>query len=152
MKHWRRYEESFWEKVKKAEGCWEWTGSKLPRGYGNFGRQLVKEHSQLAHRWAWRFSHGRAAPQNRMVLHSCDNPCCVRPSHLFLGTQTDNMRDLASKGKHPQSLKTHCPQGHPYSEGNTKIFRRPGRNTFNRACIICLKESRHRQKIKRSNK
>lgn len=82
--------ERFWAKVSKTDGCWEWMGSRNNRGYGQLGLngKLV-----LAHR----FSMGM--PAGALVLHRCDNPPCVRPSHLFLGSHVDNMADMKSKGR-----------------------------------------------------
>jgi hypothetical protein len=97
--------ERFWSKVDKdgpvpqhrpeLGRCWTWTGSRQPRGYGTFG---VGHKSELAHRIAYRIEHG-AVPARLHVLHACDNPPCVRPSHLFIGTQTDNNRDAWTKGR-----------------------------------------------------
>ncbi len=82
-------------KVQKTSGCWLWTGS-LTKGYGHF-----RVHGQLmyAHRFAWEREHGRKIPDGLLVLHECDTPACVRPSHLFVGTQSDNMRDMVAKGR-----------------------------------------------------
>lgn len=87
---------NFWEKVNKTEGCWEFGGDRDKHGYGRvdvFGRAVV-----LAHRYSWEVTHG-AIPKGMCVLHRCDNPPCVRPDHLFLGTQKDNMQDAALKGR-----------------------------------------------------
>ena len=77
----------FWTHVKKnlVSGCWEWQGAK-GRGYGHF-----KGHP--AHRVSWKI-HKDQDPQGFYVLHTCDNRCCVNPNHLYLGTQSDNMRDM----------------------------------------------------------
>jgi hypothetical protein len=89
------FPERFWAKVGKTESCWLWTGSRLGRGYGMFRHngKTVK-----AHRIAWELEYG-PVPQGLYVLHTCDNPPCVRPEHLFLGTQFANMRDMVSKGR-----------------------------------------------------
>lgn len=85
---------NFWEKVNKTEGCWEWTGSKNKKGYGSFG---VDGKTQKAHRVSWMLTFGELPEDD--VLHTCDNPSCVRPDHLFVGTNQDNMRDMADKGR-----------------------------------------------------
>lgn len=93
----------FWARVEKGSGCWRWTGPVNLKGYGRtqrlFGRQWQ------AHRLAWILDHG-SSPGNRLVLHSCDNPPCCRPSHLFCGSAADNTHDMLSKGRHrPNSSK-----------------------------------------------
>ena len=72
--------------------CWLWTGSKV-RGYGRFG---FRSKDQLAHRVSWILTHGEI-PDGLLVLHRCDVKACIRPSHLFLGTQQDNMDDMVFK-------------------------------------------------------
>src|SRR3972149_2911002 len=79
--------------------CIEWTGNRNKDGYARFGQKLVS-------RLVWSESYGPIPPK-LCVLHSCDNPGCVAPDHLFLGTQGDNMRDRDLKGRHPNSQKTH---------------------------------------------
>lgn len=88
----------FWAKVRKDDGgCWEWVASRNRMGYGQF---RWEGRSQLAHRVSWRFAHG-ADPGRLCVLHICDNPGCVNPGHLFLGTRRDNSRDMVRKGRSP---------------------------------------------------
>ena len=89
--------ERFWSKVQKndtSDGCWLWMGSKSPSGYGMFHRKPFVS----AHRFAWITIYG-IIPDGMNVLHQCDNPACVRPEHLFLGTQGDNVRDMMRKGR-----------------------------------------------------
>ena len=89
----------FAAKVREdASGCWLWTASTFKTGYGQFGWQAAprKQKSLCTHRVAYELSHG-SAPDGYSVLHRCDTPLCCNPSHLFLGTQLDNMRDAAGK-------------------------------------------------------
>lgn len=85
----------FWSKVNKTDGCWTWTASVNAKGYGQFG-PFQNRHHDLAHRVAYQLTVG-PIPQQLCVLHRCDNPPCVRPDHLFLGTRADNNRDMANK-------------------------------------------------------
>jgi hypothetical protein len=88
-----------WEKKvqRAANGCLIWTGSKNARGYGNI-RNLVTRSRLCAHRAAYEIFIG-PIPEGMQVLHRCDNPSCVEPTHLFLGSQVTNMRDMLSKGR-----------------------------------------------------
>lgn len=87
----------FWSKVEKTndlDGCWLWNGSLSNRGYGFL--TIATNATVLAHRFSYALAFG--AFDNRLfVCHKCDRPACVRPSHLFLGTEDDNMRDMAAK-------------------------------------------------------
>lgn len=118
----------FWDKVHKTETCWEWSGQRTAQGYGRIkiGLQPV-----VAHRWMWEQEYG-PIPDGTLVCHHCDNPPCVRPEHLFLGTHADNAHDRNYKGRDWQSRITHCPQGHPYDESNTYLY-----PLGNRGCVEC---------------
>lgn len=91
----------FWKKVRRGEGCWEWTGyrqSPVYGGHGLFRRGDGRVGMHGAHRASWEIHNG-PVPTGLFVLHRCDNPPCVRPDHLFLGTQSDNVRDMDAKGR-----------------------------------------------------
>lgn len=89
----------FWSHVDKTGECWVWSASLLKDGYGSFGMVVPgKRHrvSQGAHRVSWLLANG-SIPKGMSVLHRCDVPRCVRPDHLFLGTQKDNVHDSMLK-------------------------------------------------------
>ena len=111
-------------------GCWQWTGSLKPHGYGHFGAdgKLYR-----AHRWAYEFFRG-PIPKTLCLDHLCRNRGCVNPQHLEAVSLGDNIR-RGNTGLH-MKRKTHCPQGHPYSGKNLYINPRGKRN-----CRICAKVS-----------
>jgi len=88
-------EDRFFDKVYKTRTCWEWTGSKNPEGYGNF---LIGNRIQSSHRSSYQLFNGNIG-NGQCVLHKCDNPSCVNPKHLFLGTKQDNANDAIAKGR-----------------------------------------------------
>lgn len=86
---------NFWNKIDKSlHGCWNWIGSKN-NGYGIFKLNYKKTY---AHRLSFELNIGNI-PADLQVLHKCDNPSCVNPNHLFLGTHQENMKDRNSKGR-----------------------------------------------------
>lgn len=89
----------FWKKVKKGLACWEWTGSKDRKGYGRIASTLLAKNLK-AHRVSYEL-HVGPIPPGLSVLHRCDNPSCVRPDHLFVGANDDNMQDMRNKGRGP---------------------------------------------------
>ena len=92
-----RYIKNFWKKVDKKDNssCWIWIGAHCNHGYG---QMRINNKMKMAHRISWIIHFGNI-PEGLEVCHKCDNPECVNPSHLFLGTHQDNMDDRKSKGR-----------------------------------------------------
>lgn len=99
-------EKRFWEKVDRSGECWEWTGALQTYGYGLFGVNS-QVRAARAHRVSYQMAFG-PIPKGLVVCHRCDNRKCVRPDHLFLGTNRDNTWDAIRKGRIP-SVQTHKP-------------------------------------------
>lgn len=87
--------ERFFDKVNKTDSCWNWTGAMRPNGYGCF---KVKGKLISSHRFSWELVNGKIS-DGLLVCHKCDNRKCVNPSHLFLGSQKQNMHDCKSKNR-----------------------------------------------------
>lgn len=85
----------FFQKVVQSDGCWAWTGNRNAEGRGLVRIDKVVYY---AYRVAYTLEVGQI-PDGKHICHRCDNPSCVRPSHLFVGSHADNMRDMASKGR-----------------------------------------------------
>jgi hypothetical protein len=89
---------AFWDKVKEREGyaCWEWLAGKTKKGYGKVNMNGA---TVLAHRLSYALYHKRTLNSLKLILHHCDNPGCVNPTHLYEGTYSDNMRDKMIRGR-----------------------------------------------------
>lgn len=95
-------EHNFWAKMHLAEnGCWEWKGPINRAGYGWLAWHCPEcpKRRMLTHRIAWTLVNGEIPVSTPYVLHKCDNPPCCNPSHLFLGTQKENITDMINKGR-----------------------------------------------------
>ncbi len=98
----QKIQERFWSKVEKGECCWEWVGNRNNWGYG---RIRIKGKFSQAHRVSWEIHNG-PIPEGLLCLHKCNNRPCIRPDHLYVGTQKDNMRDMSKAGNHNLSKLT----------------------------------------------
>lgn len=101
----------FWEKVDKSGECWTWTAARYKNGYGIFVAKKGQS-PEGAHRVAYRLAFG-AIPDGLQVLHRCDNRLCVRPDHLFAGTQKENMADMRAKGRWNYSPRNQSGENNP---------------------------------------
>lgn len=129
---------TFWERTQAmASGCIEWTG---PRDKGGYGRM---SEGKLAHREA--FALAKGDPSGMLVCHSCDNPSCVNPDHLWLGTGKDNQSDCVRKGRARGMDMNCCIHGHPFDDKNT--YWKPGGNG-RRQCRACNRAAARKYKRK----
>ena len=145
----------FWEHVDKTPGfgpngdCWRWTGYLMTTGhpYGlidvtvtipGLGRGNIK---RTAHRISFLIHRGYLTQKD--ICHSCDNPQCVNPAHLWEGTHEENMEDRDRKRRNGFSERTHCHRGHPF--GETPLRNNKGA----RVCKTCIKQNRKERRAQR---
>jgi hypothetical protein len=159
-----RMRRRFWPKVNldgptpshrpELGPCWIWIGTISRFGYGRFcmPRNGSPQRTEQAHRVAWYLDHERWP--NPCCLHMCDNKGCVRITHLFEGTDADNVRDMCRKRRSFNCKKTHCPRGHEYTVENTHLYTREGVTgpVTGRWCKACRRLRHERERnAKRSN-
>lgn len=109
--------------IKTERGCWEYQGFRTPhKGYGQIG--VKNSRNEHTHRVVYRGLRG-PIPEGWDVCHTCDNPPCCNPLHLFAAPRVANLIDMRNKGRNRQTQKTHCPHGHAYAEHGYSISTRP---------------------------
>lgn len=140
----RNNEERYWRFVQKGAGdaCWEWLGGKDSQGYGYIwwrtdGRGRVMKASRVAVFLAT----GQWIPARLCACHHCDNPGCVNPAHLFVGTRTDNQQDSKRKGRkrNGRGEWRQCVRGHEFTPDNTYL------NNGKRGCRKCRSDYSRRR-------
>jgi hypothetical protein len=143
------YEERFFQKVNKTDSCWLWTGALNSKGYGSMG---FEGKTTSTHRLSYLWFKGEI-PEGMFVCHTCDVPSCVNPEHLFLDTNSGNMKDMFKKGRNgPQTKKqTHCKKGHSFEEFEPLVYvKKQGRQIGKeyRTCKECkrISDSKRRGK------
>lgn len=116
------YAEAVFSRSARGDGCWEWGRARTDKGYGSI---RILGRLYRAHRLAWEVTHG-PVPNGLLVCHRCDNPRCVRPDHLFLGTAAENTADMLRKGRGRQPAPRRGEQHHNagLTEGRVREIRR----------------------------
>jgi hypothetical protein len=137
--HGRATAERFWEKVDRRgpDECWPWIGARNSSGYGSF----ASNHPDCgtgAHRFSYVLAHPGESIGGRDCLHSCDNPPCVNPAHLGLGTRAENMAEMAARARHPRYHRTHCARGHELTPDTAM---RRGSRLQRLECRLCRAKS-----------
>lgn len=118
-----RFADRFWSKVDPSGDCWEWTAHRKPGGYGQF--TVTKGQFHTAHAVSYALTHG-PIPPGMVICHRCDNPPCVNPDHLFMGTQVDNALDMFAKGRGNRAVGTANASAR-LTEDNVRTIRRTPR-------------------------
>jgi hypothetical protein len=136
--------ELFWAKTDRSggpEACWPWLGAKNAKGYGSFSA----EKKERAHRLAFRLANPETDIAGKFVCHSCDNPGCVNPAHLWLGTNEDNVADKVAKGRQVAGDRHGMAK---LTTEKVKFIRESGLRTrelaelfsVNRSTILCIRK------------
>lgn len=130
-------------------GCWLWNGPHNLQGYGRFTisrKSSIGYRTQAAHRFSWLLYRG-PIENDFWVLHKCDTPACVNPDHLFLGTRTDNVHDMAKKGRVRRQNSRHCINDHEMAGNN--LIRKKGIVAYINICRKCNNEAQRKYQHKK---
>lgn len=132
----------FWRGVRKAgtQECWEWSGRRNSKGYGQF---RYRGRAVTASRVAWSLKNDAPFPANKLACHSCDNPPCCNPDHIWPGTARENSLDAVKKGRARGLGEERCANGHELTEANIRW-----RYGYRR-CRACDREQSRLYKLRR---
>ena len=141
----RTIQERLNSKTYVQDGHLLWGGAADEQGYGFLS---VKNKVHRVTRVVWEIVYG-PIPEGLYVLHICNTRSCVRPVHLYLGTQSDNMQDRVRDGNDSQANQTHCINGHEFTADNTYHIRQATRGgSIMRQCKTCTSKRQQRRKMK----
>ena len=129
--------------IVTESGCWLYQGTTNYKGYAQV---FVRGKRHMIHRWAYSTKHG-PIPKGMQACHKCDQRTCYNPDHIFAGTNQDNCKDMAAKGRHQNNRKTHCVRGHEYTPENTIHFL-DVRGWNHRRCRECERGRWQRERAK----
>lgn len=120
--------------INPQTNCWEWKSisSKNPYGRLWLGKRRYKAHRLSAYVYLDYDIHDTS----KLICHKCNNPACINPDHLYIGTDSSNITDSVEANTHPQAVKTHCSKGHEYSLSNTTNI------NDERRCRSCIRAAK----------
>ncbi len=127
----------FWSYVEKTDGCWIWKSDDI-RGYGRF---FTQGKAVFAHRFSYELANGIKVPRDRVVMHKCDNPQCVRPDHLEEGSFADNVHDCIAKGRNSRGER------HSILSKKASVRRKAGLPPPVKATGRTVRRHRYREKL-----
>lgn len=133
----------FWDRVDKRgpDECWPWTGA-MSSTNNAYGRFWCDGRMRPATQVSWEIANGAPFPEGKFACHSCDNPPCVNPAHIWPGTNSENLRDAVEKGLYAPPKWTHCKRGHELTEENRHKL------PHGECCLICFRRN-NRERVRR---